>query len=146
MFDAHALEQVLDRFRGEITQTPPAYSAIKLQGEALHRMARRGETVEAPPRQIRIRRLDLLDYTPGSVLRLRVVCSAGAYMRSLAHDLGIALGTYAHLSALRREAAGPFTLDDAHGLDEIEAAAASGALEAAPAPGDRTGYAQDDCG
>ena len=123
IFDISALESVLDAFRGEIVQVPPAYSAIKSRGESLHRKARRGEAVVAPTRHVSVKRLDLLDMEPQGVIRIRVVCSAGAYIRSLAHDVGIALGSYAHLAGLRREAAGSFTLDDAHSLDEIEASA-----------------------
>lgn len=121
--DAARVERALDGFRGEITQTPPAYSAIKQEGEPLHRRARRGEAVEVPPRQVTMHRLELLEFDPAGSVRLRIVCSAGAYMRSLAHDLGRVLGTHAHLAALRREAAGPFTLEHAHSLPEIETAA-----------------------
>jgi tRNA pseudouridine55 synthase len=123
------LEPVLDHFRGEIVQTPPAYSAIKSHGEALHRKARRGEAVTAPSRHVNISRLDLLEIKPGGILRVRVVCSAGAYIRSLANDLGIALGTCAHLAGLRREAAGSFTLDDAHPLEVIEISAQNDTFE-----------------
>jgi tRNA pseudouridine55 synthase len=132
--DVAALEEALNSFRGEITQTPPAFSAIKVQGEALHRKARRGEDVQPPTRQVTLHRLELLDYSPGHYIRLRVSCSAGAYLRSLAHDLGIALGTYAHLSGLRREAAGPFTLAEAHTLSEIESSAEDGHLGALLVP------------
>lgn len=127
--DVPALEQFLDRFRGEIEQTPPIYSAIKQQGEALHRKARRGESVQLPSRRVTIHRLKLIQFVPCSRIQLRVVCSAGAYMRSLAHDLGLALGSYAHLAGLRREAAGPFRLDQAHTLVEIQQAAETDRLE-----------------
>jgi tRNA pseudouridine55 synthase len=130
MLDRGSLDEVLAQFRGDILQTPPAYSAIKQKGEALYRKARRGETVQIEPRRVAIRQLDLLDYQPGRRLCLRVVCSAGAYIRSLAHDIGIALDSYAHLALLRREAAGPFSLADAHSLEETAAAAEAGQFAA----------------
>lgn len=132
------IEAALARFRGEIWQTPPIYSAIKRGGESLHRKARRGEDVTIEPRPITIHELSLVDLIGSDRLRLRVRSSAGAYMRSLAHDLGAALGTVAHLSALRREAAGGFTLDDAVELDAIQAAAKEGRLaDLLLPPGDR---------
>lgn len=121
------IEAALARFRGPIQQTPPVYSALKQEGEALYAKARRGETVTVAPRPVTIHRLDLVDWTP-TTLTLDVVCSAGAYIRSLAYDLGAALGTAAYLSALRREAAGSFTLAQASTLAEIEAAAEAGNL------------------
>ncbi len=130
MLDRGSLDEVLAQFHGDILQTPPVYSAIKQQGEALYRKARRGETVEIEPRRVAIRRLDLLDYEPGRRLCLRVVCSAGAYIRSLAHDIGLALGAYAHLTLLRREVAGAFSLADAHTLEEAAAAAEAGRFAA----------------
>jgi tRNA pseudouridine55 synthase len=132
------IEAALARFRGEIWQTPPIYSAIKRGGESLHRKARRGEDVTIEPRPITIHELSLVDLIGSDRLRLRVKSSAGAYMRSLAHDLGAALGTAAHLSALRREAAGGFTLADAVELDAIQAAAQTGRLtDLLLPPGDR---------
>ena len=128
LLDRGRLDQVLMQFRGEILQTPPAYSAIKQQGEALHRKARRGDLVQVEPRRVIIRQLDLLDYEPGCRISLRVVCSAGAYIRSLAHDIGRALDSYAHLAVLRREAAGPFGLAEAHTLESVRAASEAGQL------------------
>jgi tRNA pseudouridine55 synthase len=120
--DDQLIEAALAKFRGEILQTPPIYSALKQEGEALYAKARRGEEVEVAARPVTIHELTLLERTDRS-LTLDVLCSAGTYIRSLAHDLGIALGTVAHLSELRRSAAGHFTLADAHTLPEIEAAA-----------------------
>lgn len=132
------VEAALARFRGEIWQTPPIYSAIKRGGESLHRKARRGEDVTIEPRPITIRELSLVDLIGPDRLRLRVRSSAGAYMRSLAHDLGATLGTVAHLSGLRREAAGGFTLADAVELDAIQAAAKEKRLtDLLLPPGDR---------
>jgi tRNA pseudouridine55 synthase len=115
------IEHALDRFRGEIDQKPPVFSALKQGGESLHRKARRGETVEIEARQITIHDLSLVDWKEPDRLRIRVSASAGTYVRSLAHDLGEALGTVAHLSALRREAAGAITLDDALTWAELSA-------------------------
>jgi tRNA pseudouridine55 synthase len=119
------IEAALARFRGPIQQLPPVYSALKQGGEALYAKARRGETVTVSPRPVTIHRLRLVDWTPTS-LTLDVTCSAGAYIRSLAHDLGEALGTVAHLAALRRVAAGSFHLAQAATLDELEATAQRG--------------------
>jgi tRNA pseudouridine55 synthase len=123
------IEQALAAFRGEILQRPPAYSALKQGGESVHRKARRGEEVILEPRPITIHQLDLVDFTPPNQIALRVRSSAGTYIRSLAHDLGLALQTHAHLSYLRREAAGNFTLADAHTLAAIEESAQSATLD-----------------
>lgn len=117
------IEAALRPFQGAIEQKPPIFSALKQDGESLHRKARRGEAVEVAARPVTIHHLDLIEFAPPALIRLRVHCSAGTYVRSLAHDLGLALGTVAHLSALRRETVGGFTLADAYTLDQIEAAA-----------------------
>jgi tRNA pseudouridine55 synthase len=122
------LDAALEQFRGDIMQTPPVYSALKQAGESLHRKARRGERVEIASRPVTFYQLDLLAFTPPDHICLRARCSAGTYMRSLAYDLGRALGSCAHLAFLRREAAGPFALDDAHPLAEIGNAAQAGRL------------------
>ncbi|MCE7987696.1 MAG: tRNA pseudouridine(55) synthase TruB [Caldilinea sp. CFX5] len=124
-----AIEAALATFRGEIRQLPPIYSALKQEGESLHHKARRGETVTVEPRPVTIHQLQLIDFRPPDQITLRVRCSAGTYIRSLAHDLGLALQTHAHLSALRREAAGPFALADAHTLAAVEAAGQAETLE-----------------
>lgn len=125
---AAQIEAALERFRGDILQRPPLFSALKKGGESLHRKARRGEQVDVEPRPVTFHQLDLLQYEPDGRIALRVLCSAGGYIRSLAHDLGEALGSVAHLSVLRREAAGPFTLEDAYTLPQIEEAARVGQL------------------
>jgi tRNA pseudouridine55 synthase len=114
------LEKALDRFRGEIDQVPPPFSAVKQGGEAAYRRARRGERVELPPRRVRIDRLELLGYDPPFVA-LEVDCSTGTYLRSLAHDLGRLLGTGAHLFELCRTRSGPFLLEQAVRLEELDA-------------------------
>lgn len=122
-----AVEAALARWRGPIQQLPPVYSALKQEGETLYAKARRGEAVTVAPRPVTIHALTLLDWTPPD-LTLAVECSAGTYIRSLAHDLGQTLGTVAHLAALRRTAAGGFTLAQAYTLDELAAAAAAQTL------------------
>jgi len=124
-----AIEQALAQFRGDILQVPPIYSALKQGGESLHRKARRGEEVTVAARPVKIHQIDLLGWVAPDRLTLRVTCSAGTYIRSLAHDLGQALGTCAHLSLLRREEVGAFTLENALTLPKIEAAAAAGHLD-----------------
>jgi tRNA pseudouridine55 synthase len=128
--DAAGLRAALAGFLGPQEQVPPMVSAIKVAGERLYAKARRGEQVERAPRPIVIHELELLDFTPGSEPRatVAVTCSGGTYVRSLAADLGRALGTLAHLASLRRAAVGRFTEDDAHTLEDL---AAPGRLAAA---------------
>jgi tRNA pseudouridine55 synthase len=121
------IEAALMRLRGEIMQKPPIYSALKQGGEALYAKARRGEEVDVTPRPVTIHQLTLMAHT-ATTLTLDVICSAGTYIRSLANDLGDALGTVAHLAELRRSEVGSFTLADAHTMAEIEAAAEAGRL------------------
>jgi tRNA pseudouridine55 synthase len=113
-----ALERTFDGFRGEIMQTPPAYSAIKRNGEAQYKRARRGEAVVLEPRPVTIYELALLGMHDHEIDVL-VTCSAGTYLRSIAHDLGQVLGCGAHLSGLRRIAVGPFTIDRAVTLHDL---------------------------
>jgi tRNA pseudouridine55 synthase len=110
---------VLERFRGEIEQVPPMYSALKRDGVPLYKLARRGETVERPARRVHIEELALRAFEP-PLLDLRIRCSKGTYVRTLAEDLGRALGTCAHLAALRRTASGGLKLEDAMGLEALE--------------------------
>lgn len=112
------LSAALDAFRGQIDQRAPLFSAVKVDGQPLHRRARRGEVVEPPIRTVTIYQLDLVDRQE-STLTLRVKCSSGTYIRSLAHDLGQSLGCGAYLVALRRTAVGSFTLDDATALNDL---------------------------
>lgn len=126
--DAGRVEAALAAFRGEILQRPPIYSALKQGGESLHRKARRGEAVAVAARPVTVQRLELVSVTEPTHLWLRVVCSAGFYVRSLAYDIGEALGTGGHLRYLRREAAGCFSLSNAHSLAAVEDAARAGDL------------------
>jgi tRNA pseudouridine55 synthase len=124
-----ALREALAAFVGEIDQVPPMHSAIKQAGQKLYRLARQGIAVERAPRRVTVHSIDLLGFEPPFVA-LDVHCSAGTYIRSLAHDLGERLGCGAHLSALTRTAAGAFTLQQAVTLETLEKAAADGAWAA----------------
>ena len=112
------IEAVLEPFRGPIEQIPPMVSALKHKGKRLHELARAGIEVERKPRSVIIHRLDLLDFDQNR-LTVRVACSKGTYIRSLAMDIGEAIGCGAHLSALRRERSGPFSLEKAISLDAL---------------------------
>lgn len=114
------LEAALARFRGTFLQTPPMYSAVKVQGRRLYELARSGESVERAPREVTVSELVLKDYADGR-LTLSVTCSKGFYVRTLAHELGRALGCGAHLSALRRTATGSFRLEQAVPLADVVA-------------------------
>jgi len=118
--DADALAQALARFRGVIQQVPPMYSALKHEGQPLYALARAGETVEREARTITVHELELVSRSE-DLLRLRILCSKGTYVRQLAVDLGLALGTVAHLAGLRRTAVGALRLDQAVALDDLQA-------------------------
>ena len=115
---ATQIEAVLTRFRGPILQTPPMHSALKRDGKPLYEYARAGITLEREQRALVIHRLELVDYE-APLLRLRVTCSKGTYIRVLGEDIGAALGCGAHLQALRRTAVGSLRLDDAVTLDAL---------------------------
>lgn len=112
------LADAVGRFRGTYEQTPPAYSAVKVAGERAYRRARRGEAVTLEPRAVEISELEIVEATPPD-LQFRATVSAGTYLRSLARDIGAALGCGAHLAALRRTAVGPLRLEDAVPPDEV---------------------------
>ncbi|MFJ1302328.1 tRNA pseudouridine(55) synthase TruB [Pseudomonadota bacterium AL_CKDN230030165-1A_HGKHYDSX7] len=116
-------EQVLDvlsRFQGSIEQIPPMYSALKRDGKPLYEYARAGIELERPPRRVTIHRIELLS-CDGMQAEIDVACSKGTYIRTLAQDIGRALGCYGHLAALRRTQVGPFSLDRAVTLDALQA-------------------------
>ena len=114
-----AVDAVLARFRGPIMQLPPMYSALKHEGKALYAYAREGVDIERSPREVTIRRLDLVELS-GASLRVEVACSKGTYIRTLAQDIGEALGCGAHLAGLRRTHAGPLDIASAVSLEELE--------------------------
>lgn len=117
--DDRGIEVALTRFRGSIEQTPPMHSALKRGGKPLYLLARQGRQIERRPRRVQIRELELLSRR-GEWLELRVRCSKGTYVRTLAQDIGEALNTGAHLAALRRSAAGGFELAQAKTLKALE--------------------------
>ena len=120
------VEQALGHFRGEIMQTPPMYSAKKIDGKKLYEHARKGETIERKPSKVCIHSLELLESAirnPQSsidIIRIRVSCSAGTYIRALAEDIGRQIGVGAHLAELRRTRAGRFDLSLSVTLEELE--------------------------
>ncbi len=123
-----AVRRIQRRFTGRIEQVPPMYSALKHRGTPLYRLAREGREVERKPRPVTIHRLELLGWNPPH-LEFEVQCSKGTYVRTLAEDIGLALGSCAHLDALRRLAVGPFEPDLMESLEALEAAAEDGSLE-----------------
>lgn len=118
--DAAAIEAALPKFRGRILQTPPRYSAIKVDGARAYDLARSDEEFELPAREIDIFRFDLAEMPDADHAVFDVECGKGSYMRSLARDLGDALGCLGHIAALRRTRVGPFRLDHAHELEYLK--------------------------
>ncbi|HAT36676.1 MAG TPA: tRNA pseudouridine(55) synthase TruB, partial [Rhodospirillaceae bacterium] len=114
------IEGVLSSFIGTIEQVPPAFSAIKIGGRRAYDLARKGEEVTLAPRSVEIFELTLVEIPDSDHAVFRVVSGPGAYMRALARDLAVALGTVGHLIKLRRTRVGPFSLSDAISLDELD--------------------------
>jgi len=133
---AEALEAALAPFRGETEQRPPAVSAKKVAGRRSYELARENVAVELAPVRIQVYELTVLELI-GSRARLRVHCSGGTYMRSIAHDVGQALGCGAHLTELRRLASGEFEIAQARTLEQLEALAAEERLVDAFVPADQ---------
>ncbi len=127
--DERQLRGVMASFLGESTPVPPRYAALKHEGRRLYKLARAGLEVERAPRKVRIDCLELLAMEPGW-LEFEVTCSKGTYVRSLAEDLAVALGTVGHVGSLRRTGFGPFSGARVHTLGEIERAAGSPDLAA----------------
>lgn len=119
-----AIERVLGRFRGEIEQVPPMYSALKHQGRPLYALARQGIAVERTPRHVTLHDITLLGWEPETqALTLDITCSKGTYIRTLAIDIGAAIGCGAHLTKLHRVQTGPFDGSGMVGLEVLEAMA-----------------------
>lgn len=126
--DMDAVRQVLPRFTGDILQVPPMYSALKMGGETLYKLALKGKAAEIPARPIHAERIDLLAETPRHGMLLRVVCGRGTYIRTLCHDIGQTLGCPSHMRFLLREQTGVFTLETAVTIEMIKAGRAGEAL------------------
>ena len=117
-------DSILSQSKGEIEQTPPMYSAKKVEGKKLYELARKGIEIERQPVRINVYEIAILAdeiRNPQSAIRIRIACSAGTYIRTLAEDIGRRLGIGAHLTDLRRTAAGAFRIDQAHTLESLEA-------------------------
>ncbi len=130
-----ALESALVGFRGEIMQTPPEYSAVKVDGQRAYKLARSGQAVALKPRPASVYRIDLLRFERPHV-EIEVECGKGTYIRSIAHDLGERLGCGGHLAALVRTKVGPFDVESAVGMASLEAACAAGSWRDAVVPMD----------
>ncbi|MCB0824751.1 MAG: tRNA pseudouridine(55) synthase TruB [Armatimonadetes bacterium] len=113
-----AIAHNIDQFRGEIQQTPPMYSAVKVNGQPLYKYARKGEEVEVKSRTVFIEEMELLEIN-GDEAEFRIVCSGGTYIRTLAHDLGEAIGCGAYISQLARTQVGEFDIEDAVTLEDV---------------------------
>ena len=127
---AAAVLAILPEFTGDISQTPPLYSALKVAGKPLYRYAREGREVAVAARTVHIESIEMRSFQQG-VAELEVTCGKGTYIRSLAHDLGRRLGCPAHLAALERTSSGGFALSDAHAPADLELLAAGNRLEEA---------------
>ncbi|AZM94469.1 tRNA pseudouridine(55) synthase TruB [Vreelandella venusta] len=132
---AEDIESALARFQGEIDQVPPMYSALKHQGKKLYELAREGKHVERAARRVSVYDARLLAFE-GTAFEMEVSCSKGTYIRTLAEDIGHALGCGAHISQLRRLKTGPFTSDAMWTLEDLEALADQAAREAELMPAD----------
>jgi len=128
------VDAALQQFSGEIEQTPPMVSALKHQGRRLYELARQGLEVERAPRKVMVYSIQLRELG-GEHAEILVRCGRGCYVRSLAHDLGARLGVPAHLETLRRTRVGPFAVEDASKLDELERCLTSAPEPGVPLPG-----------
>ncbi len=131
------LEAVLEEFRGERKQTPPMYSAVKVNGKKLYELARKGQETERPLRDITVHELELTDFDEAVQAGvLRCVVSKGTYVRTLINDIGEKLGTYACMSGLRRVRSGAYGISDCHSFDEVAAAVEAGKADSLMLPTD----------
>jgi len=130
--DGPVLEETLAGFTGDIQQTPPKYSALKVGGQRAYALARGGAAVTLAPRTVTIHALQLVDYSEAS-LRIQVTCSKGTYIRALARDIAVALGTVGHLSSLTRTRVGPFAIENAVAIDDPDLVVSDALLPASRA-------------
>lgn len=129
-----SLKKVLDSFIGEIDQVPPIYSAIKFKGKELYKIARKNEMVEIKPRKVRIYKIQLIDTIKDSILKIKVDCSSGTYIRSLSRDIGIKLETYATLINLVRTRIGNYKIEDSYKLEQLKKLASMKRIDEAVIP------------
>lgn len=113
------IKEILSRFEGKIIQKVPIYSAVKVGGKRLYKLARKGETPERPEREVRVNKIELLEFK-SPFLKLKIRCSKGTYVRTLADDIGAALGTFAHLTELTRIAIGHFRIENSCGFEDLK--------------------------
>jgi len=118
------IDGIKNKFTGEISQTPPAYSAVKVGGRPVYKMARKGKPVSPEPRVVHIDELEVLGQRGTGRVRMRVRCSAGTYVRALCRDIGEAIGSFGHASDIRRLQSGPYIIEDAITLDAFKELAA----------------------
>ncbi|HAX91193.1 MAG TPA: tRNA pseudouridine(55) synthase TruB [Rhodospirillaceae bacterium] len=118
--DEKSIREALSSFVGEIDQTPPTFSAIKIGGQRAYDLARAGKPPEMTPRKVRIDSLELLSMPSPDCADFKVRCGKGTYIRSLGRDLALKLGTFGYISALRRTKVGPFTLENAFSLEKLQ--------------------------
>jgi tRNA pseudouridine55 synthase len=125
------IKAVIPEFIGEILQTPPMYSAIQVNGQRLYKLAREGKVVEVPTRTVNIAGIEILNWTPGDFpeLEVQIACGGGTYIRSIAHDLGVKLGTQGVLAFLERNASCGFQLSESISLEELERQQQAGIFE-----------------
>ncbi|MEX0596416.1 MAG: tRNA pseudouridine(55) synthase TruB [Candidatus Paceibacterota bacterium] len=112
------IDQIIASFIGEISQIPPMYSAIKIDGNKMYELARKGQYIDIPPRLVNIYNINIIDYTY-PYLTLDIACSSGTYIRSLGYDIGIKLGIGAYLEELERRQSGDFSIENCYTLDKL---------------------------
>jgi tRNA pseudouridine55 synthase len=112
------IDSIIDCFIGEISQIPPMYSAIKINGKKMYELARKGEHIDIPSRQVTITRIDILEYNY-PYITLDIYCASGTYIRSLGYDIGMKLGTGAYLEELERRQSGEYTIENCYTLDTL---------------------------
>ncbi|MEY2985802.1 MAG: tRNA pseudouridine synthase [Candidatus Parcubacteria bacterium] len=112
------IDQIIASFIGEISQIPPMYSAIKINGKKMYELARKGQTVDIPPRLVNVYNITVLDYTY-PYLTMDISCSSGTYIRSIGYDIGMKLGTGAYLEELERRQSGEYNIDNCYSLDNL---------------------------
>src|SRR5690606_33267371 len=132
--DEAAIRAVMPAYTGVIMQTPPQFSAVKIAGERAYDLAREGETVDIPAREVEIGRFDLIEIPDANTAVFEIECGKGTYVRSLARDMGRDLGCFGHIVHLRRTEVDPFTADDFVTMEDIEAAIAAAPPMPQPEP------------